>query len=61
MIDNVLPNFAIGLYVDVHFRFESTLLVVDGIGLPFAGVDINFMISPGLMMFAEVELSSKVD
>ena len=35
--------------------------MIVGIGLPLLEADINFLISPGLMLFAEVELSSKVD
>ena len=50
-----------GLSIDCNFRFEITLLVVDGIGLPFGGVGVNFLIPPELMLFAEVELTNKVD
>ena len=40
---------------------KAIFLIDEEVELPLVGVDINFLISPGLMLIAVVELTNKVE
>ena len=49
------------LAIDTHFGLKGSIFIDEGERFTLEGVCINFLMSPGLMFFAAVKLTNKVE